>query len=153
MTSISVRNCVWESLRSIWQSGKKDWWMIHRGLTFEGVLRHESLLHVCVWRQYFGLVWFDFCFTALRHILGHSWISGRGRMAVEFFHDQVSTKECAGCGDRTRGRLHAKRTQFRSRYRALCMTSKVLETQQTINRRESYCKGHRTGQSCSLESL
>ena len=28
------------------------------------------------------------------------------------FHDQVSTKECAGRGDRTRGRLHAKRTRF-----------------------------------------
>ena len=34
-----------------------------------------------------------------------------------FFHDQVSTKECAGRGDRTRGRLHAKRTCFRSSYR------------------------------------
>ena len=30
-------------------------------------------------------------------------------MAVEIFHDQVSTKECAGFGDRTRGHLHAKR--------------------------------------------
>ena len=38
-----------------------------------------------------------------------SWISWRGRMAVDlFFHDQVSMKECAGRGDRTRGRLHAK---------------------------------------------
>ena len=27
-------------------------------------------------------------------------------------------KECAGRGDRTRGRLHAKRTRFRSSYRA-----------------------------------
>ena len=33
-------------------------------------------------------------------------------------HDQVSTKACAGRGDRTRDRLHAKRTRFRSRYRA-----------------------------------
>ena len=39
-------------------------------------------------------------------------------MAVEVFYDQVSTKECAGRGDRTRGRLHAKRTLFRSSYRA-----------------------------------
>ena len=29
-------------------------------------------------------------------------------MAVEMFHDQVSTKECAGRGDRTRGRLHPR---------------------------------------------
>ena len=49
-----------------------------------------------------------------------SWIRGRGRMAVESFHDKVSTKECAGRGDRTRGRLHAKRTRFRSSYRAWC---------------------------------
>ena len=46
-----------------------------------------------------------------------SWISGRGSMAVEFFHDQVCTKECAERGDRTRGRLHGKRTRFRSSYR------------------------------------
>ena len=40
-------------------------------------------------------------------------------MAVDFFfHDQVSTKECAGRGDETRGRLHAKRTRFRSFQRA-----------------------------------
>ena len=32
-----------------------------------------------------------------------SWISGRGRMDVEIFHDQVSMKDCAGCGDRTQG--------------------------------------------------
>ena len=31
---------------------------------------------------------------------------------------KVSTKECAGRGDRTRGRLHAKLTRFRSSYRA-----------------------------------
>ena len=37
-------------------------------------------------------------------------------MAWKFFHDQVSTKECAGRGDRTRGRLHAKRTRFGSNY-------------------------------------
>ena len=36
----------------------------------------------------------------------------------KFFHDQVSAKECAGRGDRTRGRLHAKRTRFLSSYRA-----------------------------------
>ena len=35
-------------------------------------------------------------------------------MAVEIFQAQVSRKECAGRGDRTRGRLHAKRTRFRS---------------------------------------
>ena len=34
------------------------------------------------------------------------------------FYDQVTTKECAGRGNRTRGRLHAKRTRFRSSYRA-----------------------------------
>ena len=28
----------------------------------------------------------------------------------------VSMKECAGCGDQTRGRLHTKRTHFRSSY-------------------------------------
>ena len=40
-------------------------------------------------------------------------------MAVEcVFHDQVSTKQCAGRGDRTWGRLHAKGTRFRSSYRA-----------------------------------
>ena len=37
-------------------------------------------------------------------------------MATEIFQDQVSTKECAGHGDRTRGRLAgrllAKRTYF-----------------------------------------
>ena len=33
------------------------------------------------------------------------------------FHDQVSTKECVGRGDRTRARLHAKRTRLRSSYR------------------------------------
>ena len=38
-------------------------------------------------------------------------------MAVEIFHDQVSTKECVGCGDRTRGHLHAKRIRFQSSYR------------------------------------
>ena len=39
-------------------------------------------------------------------------------MAVEIFFmtKQVSTKESAGRGNRTRGRLHAKRTRFRSRY-------------------------------------
>ena len=37
-------------------------------------------------------------------------------MAVESFHDQVSTEECAGRGDRTRGCLPAKRTRFRSNY-------------------------------------
>ena len=42
-------------------------------------------------------------------------MSERGR---NFFHDQVSMKECAGNGDRTRGRLHAKRTRFHSSYRA-----------------------------------
>ena len=47
-----------------------------------------------------------------------SWISGRGRMAVEMFHDQVSTMECARGRDWTRGCLHAKRTRFRSSYRA-----------------------------------
>ena len=40
-------------------------------------------------------------------------------MALDFFfHDQVSTKECAGREDRTRGRLHAERTRFGSSYRA-----------------------------------
>ena len=39
-------------------------------------------------------------------------------MAVDIFHDQVSTKECAGRGDRTRGRLHAKQTRFQTSYRA-----------------------------------
>ena len=38
------------------------------------------------------------------------------------FHDQVSTKECAGWGDWTRGRLHAKRTCFWSSY---CTRSKI----------------------------
>ena len=37
-------------------------------------------------------------------------------MAVKNYHDQFSTKECAGRGDRTRGRLHAKRTRFQSSY-------------------------------------
>ena len=41
-----------------------------------------------------------------------SWISGRGRMAEKTFQDYVSTKECAGHGDRTRGRLHAKDHQI-----------------------------------------
>ena len=31
---------------------------------------------------------------------------------------KVSMKECAGRGDRTRGRLHAKQARFRSSYRA-----------------------------------
>ena len=39
-------------------------------------------------------------------------------MAVEMFSWQVSTNEYAGRGDRTRGRFHAKRTRFRSSYRA-----------------------------------
>ena len=39
-------------------------------------------------------------------------------MAVDIFYDQVSMKECAGRGGRTRGGLHAKRTRFRSSYRA-----------------------------------
>ena len=39
-------------------------------------------------------------------------------MAVESFLDQVSTKECVGRGDRTRGRLHAMRKRFQSSYRA-----------------------------------
>ena len=39
-------------------------------------------------------------------------------MAVEMFHDQMSKKDCAGRGDQTRGRLHAKQTRFQSSYRA-----------------------------------
>ena len=39
-------------------------------------------------------------------------------MAVEFFFHDQPTKECAGRGDQTRGRLDAKRTRFRSSYRA-----------------------------------
>ena len=41
-------------------------------------------------------------------------------MAVEIFHDQVSTKECVGRG------LHAKRTRFRSIYRARLVVSKHI---------------------------
>ena len=33
-------------------------------------------------------------------------------MAEEFFHDQIFMKECAGRGDRTRGRLHGKRSDL-----------------------------------------
>ena len=47
-------------------------------------------------------------------------------MDVEMFHDQVSTKECAGRGDRTRGRLHAKGIHFRSSYRARLLIEEVL---------------------------
>ena len=48
-----------------------------------------------------------------------SWISGSERMAVEFFHDQISTKECfAGHEDRTRDRPHTRRTRIWSSYRA-----------------------------------
>ena len=39
-------------------------------------------------------------------------------MAIEI-HDQVSTKEYPGRGDRTRGRLHAKQPRFRSSYRSI----------------------------------
>ena len=43
-----------------------------------------------------------------------SWISGRGRMAAEnFFHDHVSTKECAGPG------IH---TEFDKNYQLLSVT-------------------------------
>ena len=35
-------------------------------------------------------------------------------------------KECAGGGDWTRGRLHAKRTRFRSSYRALSFTQEAI---------------------------
>ena len=48
-----------------------------------------------------------------------SCISRTGRMAVDIFSWLIYTKECAGRGDRTRGRLHAKRTRFRTSYRAL----------------------------------
>ena len=34
---------------------------------------------------------------------------------LEFFHDQVSTEECADVGIELGGSLHAKRTRFRSR--------------------------------------
>ena len=39
----------------------------------------------------------------------------------KLFHDQISMKECTGRGDRTRGRLHAKRTRFRLRYHEVLM--------------------------------
>ena len=42
------------------------------------------------------------------------------------FNDQVSTKECARRGDRTRGRLHARRTRFRSSYRARCTLRRFI---------------------------
>ena len=112
-----------------------------------------------VWKSWHShgrqiLVWFDFCFMALQHTLGHfgrgqlplphcSWASLVGSLPVFsahsfasywqllflnqrkrengrriFFHDQISMKECAGRGERTRGRLHAKGTRFRSSYRA-----------------------------------
>ena len=40
------------------------------------------------------------------------------------FHDHISTKECAGRGDRTRGHLHAKRTRIQSSYRARLKTNR-----------------------------
>ena len=40
--------------RVLVQSGKRDWWMNHGGLTRTGVLWDESLLYVGVWRQTFG---------------------------------------------------------------------------------------------------
>ena len=51
MTSISVSGC---DLRICVQSGKKDWWMSHKGVTRVGVPGNESLLHVGVGRQSFG---------------------------------------------------------------------------------------------------
>ena len=45
--------------------------------------RHTSAVVIFKWSEIgtytagFGLVWFDFCFTALQHILGHF---GRGQL-------------------------------------------------------------------------
>ena len=45
---------------------------IHASYTLEGTdLENDESI------KYLGVVWFDFCFTALRHILGHF---GRGQL-------------------------------------------------------------------------
>ena len=51
MASISVSGCEW---RVCVQSGKRDRWMSHGGVTHVGVTGDESLLHVGVGRQSFG---------------------------------------------------------------------------------------------------
>ena len=60
------------------------------------------------------------------------WINGRGRMAVEMFSwPSLLERMCRTCsGDQTRGRLHAKRTRFRSRYRPsrICLYAYLLYT-------------------------
>ena len=56
-------------------------------------------------------------------------ISGRRRMAIEMFSWPSLHERSTGCGDRTWGRLHAKRTRFRSSYRArLIVPYKVFWT-------------------------
>ena len=58
-----------------------------------------------------------------------SWISGRERMAVELFSWPSLHERITGRGDRTRGRLHAKRIRFWSSYRVrleVCQTNALL---------------------------
>ena len=64
----------------------------------------------------FGFVWFAFYgpSTHFRSFRARSVNLETLFLGKKCFHDQVSTKECAGRGDQTRGRLHAKRTRFRS---------------------------------------
>ena len=60
-----------------------------------------------------------------------------------FFHDQVSTKECARRGDWTRGCLHAKQTRLRSSYRDWSYESKLTSTIQNLNKcRQPYLLEH-----------
>ena len=84
-----------------------------------------------------------------------SWIRGRGRMAVEMLSWPSLQKECAGRGDRTRGRLRAKRTCFRSSYRArqqmkwqdVSVDIKTLSPEGRLNLPQGYILGKSSNRS------